>query len=176
MKKGDSILTLDRIVAKCEWDGDCLLWRGKVGPQGNPAATERIDGKDKYVAVRRRTFLGYHPEVVGIKSNERINTKCGNHACLAPDHLIKVTTRQQAKLTVERISEADKMNRARKISEKMRRHSVITPEMLEEIRRSTDGPYVTAKRLGIKNGSIVCRIMSGTGHKDYRATPFSGLL
>lgn len=169
-----SRLNLPRILARCEEDGDCLVWTGKVhAKNGAPAGTEWVDGKDHYVGVRRRAYEEYHR--VTLTKQDVISCSCGNPACLEKKHLDRLSLGEKNKRMHARMDAATKMKRARKMALSMAKNRKVTPEQEAELRASTDGPYVTAKRLGI-NGVVASGIVRGVRYKDHAATPWSGLL
>jgi hypothetical protein len=167
-----SRLTLARIKRRCEPDGDCLLWTGKVYANGHPSATEFIDGKDKYVGVRRRAYEEYHG--VTLKPGQQVAT-CGHPACLAKAHLEVLTIAEKARRMHANMDAGRKRMRNRKIADTSREKlGKVTPEQVAAVRDSEEGPYVTARRLGI-NGVVASRIKNGESYRDYEVSPFAGL-
>lgn len=167
-----SRMTIARIKAKCIEDGDCLIWTGKVYANGHPSATEMLDGKDRYVGVRRRAYEEYHG--VTLKRSEQVTT-CGHPGCLAKAHLSVMTVSEKVRRMHANMDAGTKLSRSKKLA--AHRQAVagkVTPEQVQAIRNSEDGPYVTARRLGV-NGVVASRIFNGQSYKDYEAHPFVGL-
>jgi hypothetical protein len=166
-------LTLERIKARCEEDGDCLIWQGKVYPKnGHPAATEWIDGKDCHVGVRRRAYEEYHK--VKLTADQYVAT-CGNPACLAKEHLHLITIAERSRRMHRDMDAARKLRYSRTLAQKAQAaKGKLTPEQVRAVIDSPDGPYVTAKRLGI-NGVVASRIRRGISYREYAATPFAGM-
>lgn len=169
-----SRIDLPRILAKCTEDGDCLIWTGKVNKKGAPVGTEWIDGKDRYVGIRRRAYEEYH----GVKINPRKNvTTCGNPACLAKEHLSLISVSERVRRTHARMDAGTKIRRNKALSAAARANNgKLTPEQVDAIRQSDEGPYIIARKLGV-NGVVASRIKRGEGWKDYSAAanPFAGL-
>lgn len=165
-------LTLARITGKCIPDGDCLLWAGKVYSNGHPSATEWVDGKDRYVGVRRRAYEEYHG--VTVPAAQQVST-CGHPACLAKKHLTLVTVSEKVSRMHANMDAGTKLARSRKLAEHRRKVAgKVSPEQVAAIRESEEGPYVTAKKLGV-NGVVASRIKRGESYRDYGASPFAGL-
>jgi len=168
-----SRLDLARIKAKCEEDGDCLIWNGRVHTNGAPSATEWVDGEDRYVGVRRRAYEEYHG--VTLAPTDLIST-CGHPACLAKKHLERITASERNR---RRHANADVAARLRlsksaaKVQQQLK--GKLTPEQVAAIRNSEEGPYRIAKKLGV-NGRVASRIKRGLSYREYAANPFSGLL
>lgn len=167
-----SRLTIERILSKCEEDGDCLIWKGSTFRNGRPSASEWIDGKDVYVAVRRRTYEEYHGRKV--PDDKQVAT-CGHPACLAKAHLKLVTLSEKITKSHADMDAATKTKRAKAVSSHMReQRGSLTPEQVQAVKDSEEGPYVTARKLGI-SGRLASRIKRGLSYKSYEASPFSGL-
>ena len=169
-----SRMSLARIQARCTEDGDCLVWTGKLHQRtGSPAGTEWIDGRDAYVAIRRRAFEEYNR--TKLTKGQEIICTCGNAACLEKTHLRKVSRSERMRLMHVNMDAATKLRRNQSLARAMQaQRGKLSPEAVEAIKNSPDGPYVTAKRLGV-NGVIASRIKRGTSYKDYTRNPFAGL-
>lgn len=168
-----SRMNLARIRAHCEEDGDCLLWQGKVHPRtGSPAGTEFVDGKDRYVSPRRRAYEEYHG--VKLEKGDQIAT-CGHPACLAKAHLERITVSERVRRMHAKMDAATKARRGKSLSAAaQRKRGKVRPDQVRAVLESEDGPYVTARRLGI-NGVVASRIRRGLSYRSYAATPFTGL-
>lgn len=165
-------LTLERIKARCIEDGDCLIWRGKTYANGHPSATEYLDGKDRYVAVRRRAFEEYHG--VKLEKADQIAT-CGHPGCLAKAHLERITVSERVRRMHRTISADARLLRDKKLAQVAQAAAgKLTPQQVQAIRDSEDGPYIVARRLGV-SGRVASRVKAGTSYKEYAASPFAGL-
>ena len=169
-----SRLSLTRILVRCTEDGDCLLRTGKTHQlTGAPCATEWLDGKDRSVGVRRRAYEEYH----GVKLTERDQiTTCGNPACLAKEHLERVTVSERNRRAHANMDAATKLRRSKALAEAAQANAgKLTPEEVAHIRESEDGPYVMAKKGAKVHATVLSRIKRGVSYKDYGGNPFAGL-
>lgn len=166
-------LTGKRIMDRCIMDGDCLIWTGKFHANGHPAASEYVDGKDRYVGVRRRAYEEYHKVTL---SKGQVIATCENKACLSKKCLRVTTVSQRSTAVHATMDAATKLRRSKKLAQTWQaKRGKITPEQVAAIRDSADGPYVTAKRLGV-SGVIASRIRNGTSYREYGSNPFAGLM
>lgn len=167
-----SRMDLKRIKSRCVEDGDCLLWAGKVHKRtGSPAGTEWLDGKDCYVSIRRRAYEEYNR--VTLRDDEQVTT-CGNPRCLAKAHLEAITVSERSRRMHATMDAGTKLRRNMALSRAQQGKAKLTPEQVRAIKTSEDGPYVTAKRLGV-SGVVASRIVRGLSYKDYGPNPFAGL-
>jgi hypothetical protein len=166
-----SRLSMDRIRAKCIEDGDCLLWTGKKHTKtGAPAGTEWVDGQDKYVGVRRRAYEEQYKTM--LTKDDEIVCTCGNPACLEKKHLERVSRSERIKRVHAAMDAGTRLKRNKSLADAMQRmRGKLLPEQVAEIRSSEDGPYVTAKRLGV-SGVVASRIKRGISYKNYVRNPF----
>jgi hypothetical protein len=164
-------MTLERIKARCEEDGDCLLWTGKLHKNGSPSATEFLDGKDCYVAIRRRAYESYRR--VKLRKDQVITT-CSDPRCLAKAHLECITIGERSRRAHVAMDAATKIRRSMSISAAQKGKAKLTKEQVAAIKNSEDGPYVTARRIGV-SGVVASRIVRGLSYRDYVASPFTGL-
>jgi hypothetical protein len=169
-----SRMTIARIKARCTEDGDCLLWTGKVNARnGIPMGTEWVDGKDCYVGVRRRAYEEYHGVTLG--KGDQIAT-CGNPACLAKNHLERITVSERVRRMHKTMDAATRIKRSKSLADAAQRaRGKVAPEVVAELRETDEGPYVAAKRLGV-SGVVASRIKRGVSYRTYEANPFAGLL
>lgn len=167
-----SRINLARITARCEEDGDCLIWTGKTYKNGHPSATEYLGGKDCYVAVRRRAYEEYHR--VKLTADQQVAT-CGHPGCLAKQHLEVITVSERVRRMHATMDAAAKLRRSKTLAEtRQQTKGKITPEQVAAIRASEEGPYVIARKLGV-SGVVASRIKRGVSYKEYAATPWAGL-
>jgi hypothetical protein len=160
-------------MCKCVEDGDCLLWTGKKHKNGAPAGTEWVDGRDWYVGVRRRAYEEYHG--ITLTSEDQITATCRNPACLKKEHLECIDVSERVRRMHANMDAAAKLRRSKSLAAAQQKMAGrVDPEQVAAIRESTDGPYVTAQRLGV-NGVVASRIKRGVSYRDYSATPWQGL-
>jgi hypothetical protein len=167
------MIDLAWIKERCTEDGDCLLWTGKTNGKGQPMAVETVEGKTKSVTIRRRAYELYQrkPLHKGLQV-----TTCGNPRCLAKEHLTTITLSEKMRRTHAQMPANAKILRSQKLASiNQDRKGKVTPEQVEAVKDSPDGPYVTAKRLGI-SGVVASRIKRGVSYRDYAASPFAGLM
>lgn len=168
-----SRLDLARIMCRCIEDGDCLLWTGKTYKKsGAPAGTEWVDGKDRYVGVRRRAYEEYHG--VTLDPGQLVTCTCTHPGCLRKDHLDLIDVGERNRRSHAAVDAAAKLRRSRALSEAAAWRRSVPPDQVETIRNSEEGPYITAKKLGV-NGVVASRIRRGVTYRDYTASPWAGL-
>lgn len=87
---GVAELTLaDRVFARVESSGDCLLWTGaKNNPNGYGVIGFRNNGKLTTAYVHRLAYEGFHGP---IPADCEIHHLCERRTCVNPEHLIAVT-------------------------------------------------------------------------------------
>lgn len=82
----------DRIFARADDDGDCLVWTGaKNRPDGYGVIGWRVGGKQYRAYVHRLVYEGFNG---AIPADHEIHHCCGNRLCVNPDHLEVVTDRE----------------------------------------------------------------------------------
>lgn len=167
-------LTIARIKGNCVVDGACLVWAGRVYKKnGNPCATENIDKVERYVGVRRRAYEEYTGAT--LTKGQLVATTCGNPACLAKKHLEIITGAERSRRMHASMDAATKAKRSQALARAQQAlRGKMKADQVQAIKDSPDGPYVTAKRLGV-SGVVASRIQNGTSWRDYTASPFAGL-
>jgi hypothetical protein len=168
-----SRLDLARIKAKCEEDGDCLMWQGKLHKKtGSPAGSEWVGRRDSYVGVRRRAYEEYHG--VSLTKDQLVTCTCNRPACLAKEHLALTDISERSRLAHARMDAGAKLRRSQALAKAQAWKRKLSDETAALIRDSEEGPYVTAKKLGV-SGVVASRIKRGLSYRDYSATHFAGL-
>lgn len=157
---------IDRIRRRVDEVGDCWEWTGALQPH-SPCPVMRF--KQRTSQVRR--FIA---EFQGKNLKGRLATcKCRNELCVNPDHVIVVTRKKlQELIAKERQYQANPV-RMKKLAEKARLKSKLSPEQVAQIRESTEPQRVIAARFGITQGAV-SSIKRGRTWKDY-SNPFVGL-
>lgn len=156
--------TVEAIREKCVEEGDCWLWQGAMSHGTRPVA--RLDGTRKLVGVRRLML-----ELCGIEpGRNKVFPTCGNQACLNHEHLKPMTHAAMLKRVAAQTGYAQSVTRNAKIAAGKRKHSPITPELVEEIRSSPESGRAVARRMGLCQ-STVQAIRAHDSWRDY-ANPF----
>lgn len=88
---------LERILARTEKQGDCLIWLGAKHKQGYGLIRHRFNGKDNMQGVHRVMAIECgkfdHIDFTD-KYGVRVTQKCGNLLCCNPEHLEIKTHRE----------------------------------------------------------------------------------
>ncbi len=156
--------TIEAILERCIEEGDCLLWQGAMSHGTRPVA--RLDGTKKMVGVRRMML-----ELSGISpGRRRAFPTCGNQACLNLAHLKPMEHATMLKLVAAQTGYARSVTRNAKIAAGKRKHSPLTPEIVEEIRSSPESGRAVARRMGLCQ-STVQAIRAHESWRDY-SNPF----
>tara|TARA_R100001463_G_scaffold3271_1_gene13454 strand:- start:2535 stop:3020 length:486 start_codon:yes stop_codon:yes gene_type:complete len=120
----------ERIHARCEKSGDCLVWTGAKHRQGY--GMSRVNGKMTTV----HQAIG--KEKYGAPENTRVHKfthTCGNILCCNPEHIV-LTTHQQV---MEKASKHRKPKRCL--------NGVITEQDIRDIRAMPYENWANAKRI-----------------------------
>lgn len=157
---------IERIRRRIEEVGDCWEWQGALQPK---APTPVMRFKQRTSQVRR--FIAEHQ---GKSLKGKLATcKCRNELCVNPDHVVVVTRKKLQEMVSQERQYTSNPVRMKKLAEKARAKSKLTPELVEEI-RSADGPQrAIAMRYGITQAAV-SSIKRGRTWKDY-SNPFAGL-
>lgn len=159
--------SIESIRAKCIEEGGCWIWQGAMSHGTTP--TMRLDGSRKCVSVRRHIL-----ELHGIDAeNLKAYPICNNPACVNPRHVKPTTTSDMIKRVAKQQGYASNIARNAKIAAGKRKNSPITPELVEEIRSSSESGHAIARRLGFSQ-STVQAIRAFDTWKDY-SNPFMQL-
>jgi hypothetical protein len=156
--------TLEAIHANCIEEGDCWLWQGALSHGTTP--TMRITG-GKHQASVRRLVLELKGVVLGKRKAFPV---CGNSACVSPACTKAMTSAEMLTKVAKRSGYAQSPARNAKIAAGKRKHSPITPELVEEIRSSPESGRAIARRLSLSQ-STVQAIRIHDSWKDY-SNPF----
>lgn len=158
---------MDRILQKCEEDGDCLIWQG-AGSCRTPIM--RIPGSRALVPVRRVVL-----ELAGKWKGADVATNtCGNSACVAQEHAIGASRKKLVKMAVAKTAYHKRPARNARISAVARAGGKFSPEVVAEIRSSDLSTRALAAIHGVSQSSI-WELVSGKTYRDYSPTPFTGL-
>jgi len=81
----------ERLREKTERVGDCLLWTGKIAPNGYSKAIRQEGGKRRSYYVHRIAYVAAHGEP---DARLTIDHLCKNRSCVEPSHLEAVTWKE----------------------------------------------------------------------------------
>ena len=151
---------LARFFARCEEEGDCLVWGGGVTSAGAPIA--RVDGQN--AMLRRLVFLAKGQP---LKPGYKITTNCECRRCLAPAHVVQMTQGE----IVKRSHKKRGMDSRVRVSLAKRAASPMSGRHLEAISRVAAGE--TKKSVARDMGVSASAISALTLGKTWR--PLGGL-
>lgn len=147
MSKQKTIHTLETLLRRTTEEGDCMLWDGYLG-NGTPMVYH--DGK--LIQVRKLVLI-----LTNVPPRGQYTTcRCGDPLCVAPQHIVQRTTKEQHRLMGLRVSKsATNHARIAKIT-KARRSKLakITQEQANEIRVSSESGPVLGARYGITKSQV----------------------
>lgn len=156
--------SLDAIHANCIEEGECWLWQGALSHGTTP--TMRITGTRSQASVRRAVL-----ELQGINvEGRKAFPVCGNDACVSPACVKPMTSAEMLSRVAERSGYAQNIARNSKIAAGKRKHSPLTPELVDEIRSSAESGHAIARRLSLSQ-STVQAIRAHDTWRDY-SNPF----
>src|SRR5688500_7680567 len=79
-------IILERIIEKCEWEGECIVWKGSYNKSHLCHLQYVLDDKEHRVSVTR-FLLNYNNPDTPIKRTEKIVYSCGNSMCMKMEHI-----------------------------------------------------------------------------------------
>lgn len=135
------------LAARCEDDGDCLLWRMCVDKGGAPVAS--VQGG----RIRVRTWV--HACTVGaVPAGMELTTSCGNARCMA--HLVMVTTAERIAMVAERGGYSTPARRAanRRSGAARQRYSADVVRQARELFAQGMSSREIAAQLGVSPQSV----------------------
>lgn len=77
---------LERIIEKCEWEGECIVWKGSYNKSHLCHIQYVLDDKQHRVSVTRFLLNYSNPDTL-IKRTEKIVYSCGNSMCMKMEHI-----------------------------------------------------------------------------------------
>ena len=154
---------MEKIRARCEENGDCLLWPGAITTRG-PVVTLN----QKQIQLRRVVWEDAHQKP--FPSDRVASVDCGHINCLADTHIIARTRAQLVARTNRMHASA---GRNAKIANGKRRDSKLSEEAAEEIRTSGLSAQEMAEKHSITK-AYVYMIRAGHFRRNY-SSPFAGL-
>lgn len=161
--------TLDSILAKCDEDAGCWLWKGALGHGVPSLCVER-----KTMPVRR--YIAQHIQgrrVAGLAAT----ASCMNALCVSPDCLVLVTRSQLQKMWADHLGYHSNPVRNHKLALRAREHSPHSDETVALVRKLSETltQREIAQRLGL-NFDFVNKLVRNKLRRDYAANPWAGLL
>lgn len=107
-----------KVLRRCVWEGECLIWTGKKDRDGYGSVTVYVDGRP----AMRTTHRVLYEAVVGlVPPGLHLDHLCRRTSCVNPDHLEPVT-----------VTENNARARERRTADDPRTHCVngheFTPE------------------------------------------------
>lgn len=133
-------ISLERLLARTVEEGECLLWQGLVA-NGSPV----VHTTAGYLTVRR--LVWQHAHGMPMPGHLRAVCSCREPACVRPEHVRALSTRQIALLCAKEGKFRTAQRRAA-IAATKRAQSRLTPELVERIRAADSGAAI-ARELGI---------------------------
>jgi hypothetical protein len=149
----------ERIRHKCIEDGDCLMWQGSMQSQ-NGSPFVYTEGRNR-APIRK---LLWEESGKKIKDGHRIGVVCRNARCVAPEHLVQRSRRDDTKGRKRTLAE-----KAR-ISETKRAKSPLA-DVAPAILASEASDKQIADELGLKYGTV----WKIRRRVEYKGNPFVGL-
>ncbi len=153
--------TIEKILARCDEDADCMIWRGASNPCSHP--------KIGRASARRAVWRLAHGD---IPKKRLITVTCENSMCLNPEHLALTTKSAVIRKVLSRL---DVKVRKTASSRRSTRASLgkITMEIARDIRASDKLGRDWARELGVSE-SLVSLVKRGKTWKE-PASMWAGL-
>lgn len=161
--------TLESILAKCDEDAGCWIWKGGLG-HGVPT----LSVNRKTMPVRR--YIAQHLQgrrVAGLLAT----SSCMNPLCVSPDCLVLVTRAQLQKMWANHLGYHHNPVRNAKIAQQARANSPHSDETVALVRQMSETltQREISRRLGL-NFDFVNKVIRNKLRRDYAANPWAGLL
>lgn len=149
-------------------DGGCWIWQnGRSGSRGAPVM--RYQGRQSYVRRVVAECVRGEP----LQANLMAASRCGNPLCVAPGCLEVVTAKGRNRLANER-GAYSRPEKILKTTATKRARSLITEELVGQIRASELGPKAISDQTGVSL-SHVKAIRRGDARQSF-ANPFGQLI
>ncbi len=152
---------IERVRAKSDEVGECWEWRGAMSSNGSPTIKHHSNSNSTSL---RRVMLTLQGKAMG---DLRAVATCGNPLCVNPDHIAAWTRSRVLKRAEKDTGYTRRATRNAAISATLRRKSPLTPQLVTEIRLSSESAPVIAQRLGVCASSIRA-IRRYEAWKDYQ--------
>ena len=132
--------SVESILARCVEFGECVEWTQGVNSAGHPTMSYQGGGK----LVRRVLAQMSDMHIDGRK----IRMRCNNARCVNPAHFVLVT-HQQLMIAAGRAGKLTSVSKSVRCAMARRATAKLTPEVVAEIRGSSETLKVLAKRYGV---------------------------
>lgn len=144
--RGRTEQTLESLMARTEEEGDCLMWTGFM--QGGKVPM--VSHKGRMVSVRK---LVHYLSGKRTHSGGYWHTRCGCKECVAPDHIVWLSSVQNARRMNELLF-ADPVKLAVRNAKLGAHHRRLTDEQITEVRNSSESHVAMAARMGVSVQTI----------------------
>lgn len=164
-------VTREWIEARCDEEGDCLVWRGNCDC-GRPRYRFRDEGLDSSLHLRPVAWKVVKKRA--LNARECLTMACGNSRCLNPSHM-RVTTKQKV---LERTNQRPITVRIRHaaITRTIRaQRAKLTMEQARMVRESDRTLTDLAQELGV-SFQLLSKVRRGEAWPEIEANPFTGLM
>jgi hypothetical protein len=169
----ESEVTMEWVLARCEEDADCLLWKNAVNEHGQPKATFHHPDGTRSTKNMRRIVWNLHSETP-LKPRLYVQMKCEHKHCLNPEHMKVITKSAMVAKTWQNMA-----TRVSKVLAVQRTTRAIRGKLdMDKARyiRSTDRP---AKELATEFGvseTVIHLVRRNRAWRELQASPFAGLM
>lgn len=159
--------TMERLLAKCDEEGECLIWKGSRGNRGEPILRY---SKNKSCNLREVVaHLAGKPQA----GHKGVWTaKCETPGCVAPAHLVCRTRGQHMEKRYQALPEA--VRRLQSIAKARSQARKVPIEDIPLIKASTEPTSVLMERYGCSKELI--NKYRREQHVTSTASPWTGLL
>lgn len=148
--------TVASLLANTEEEGDCLVWKGYYAHPTSPMVYDH----GKMVSVRKLLL-----KLQGKKARRGYySAGCANGRCVKPAHIVFRDQQEHSShmaITIMAMPAAEALRRA-KIS--LKRRSVVTPELQQEILNSHETTAQLVERTGLSKALINLYRRGKAGH------------
>lgn len=182
MPKPPTLHTLQSIFAQTEPEGDCLIWQGYTDSTNGRAEVyvgPPISRRGAMWQVRRLVawLSGCRVTIAQAKragrSGSVYSTTCGHPHCIAPDHIVRRTRTEHARVMSQAIPPAQRVVMAIQIKRTQQaKPYALTPEQRQDAMYSTDSLGAAARRIGCSKSTIARLRLDAKN----AANPFAQLL
>jgi hypothetical protein len=171
MKEEHNAQEVERLRLRCICnDDDCWIWAGATS-HGLPSVKRFKDGEGATVSARRVMYEASRGRA--LRPSDRVSTRCGNVACLNPEHLKRNSFTDVAKKVA-----ATPAGRAMRVLAGRRSRadsrSKLDMDKARYIRASDKPSRELAQELGVSR-TLIDYVRKGDRWREDGANPFAGL-
>lgn len=142
---------VQKILARCHEDGDCLIWDGAISDCGLP----RLAKTSARRSLWRAMFGELHPR-------QLVSCTCDSKLCLNPEHL---ELRNKSDVTRSTQTAESRLKRSRSMTPIARARGKLNPEAVAEIRSTTTPLKILAEKFGV-HFSLIGKVRNGQSWRD----------